>query len=596
MPIGTDLTQISTYDGSANLLSQQVGAPLAVVAGTANAFGTSLSPITLDANPGAITATAGSGISGSQPNFTVPNSSAVTFALSQIDAGGSAFGAQPGQPTMTNAAASGTGATASITGSTLTLTPPSSAASTNVVVEADPAGTQDVTTTLTASPAPGATSFSLASASGIYPGANLILDYETFSGATLLQETALVTNVSGTTITIASGLAHAHTLGASVRHYSDNLVSSANPFTVMIGFIMPIAFNASAVTEALVYNNNFSLQTGMQTLPASESTYAHIDANDNLYIGDAGNDVVYGQQYIPGTGFGTVTFHQGNSVNSGYGGGFPPGFDVSSNGTVLIENGAASTPELVAFAPGTSSNPTTFNSSFPIISWQTENYYLPTVSILTDRSSNVFGYAFDIWQTSGAVKDQIVVTNGSSEQDINSSALTSTFFSEVSNGSQGIVLIWDQGRQSLIYANAPIGGPYSMLEFPRSGTTGAVLSTTPTTIANLAGPPIWATASKDGSNVAVAWGNGNGATVSIFHNNGSSWSHVSGGSALESTPFPNFTAIHFLSDGNLMVLDSNGVYENFWQFTNVGASVGSVYNAQNDFGSGWIIYDFGVSP
>jgi hypothetical protein len=588
MPVGNDLTQISTFDGSANLLSQQVGSPLAVVAGTANTFGTSLSPITLDAAPSTITAVGGSGVIGTQPNFTVNVSGTKTFTLSQVDAHGTAFGLQPGLPTLIHASATGAGASASISGSTLTLTPPTSAASTNVAVEADPAGTQDVTTTLTSSPDSGATSFTVSSTSGIYPGANLIVDYGTFGITTFLQESVLVTSVSGTTITVAPGLAHAHTSGASVLHYSDNLVSSADSFIVAINpiLLVPIAGNGSNL-KALVYDGTFTLQTGSLTIPTTSSyLVARLDSNDNLYIFNGQANGVTRSTYTPGTGFGSTTTYSGiPAETNGY-----FGFDVSSNGTVAVENFWNITPELTIFPAGTSSSPITFTSALGQY-WVTSVYYIPhpTVAVLTDGSSNVFGYAYDVWYDFGTANDQIVVTNGSSEQDINNSSITSQFHTGFANPT----LVWDQGRQSLIYANIDaVGGNYSILEFPRNGTTGASLQTSPTTIGNVTDVPQWVAASKDGSNVAVAWGAFPFTAVSIFHNNGSSWSLASGGSTLAGKTF-YFSSMQFLSNGNLMILDFQNA--NFWQFTNVGTAVGSAYDLTGDFGSGYIPRNFAVA-
>jgi hypothetical protein len=591
MPIGSDLTQISTYDGSSNLLSQQVGPPLTVVAGTLNTLGTPFAPITLDANPSTITTTSGSGVSGSQPNFRINNNSVVTFILSQVDAGGTTFVPQPGLPTMTHAAATGTGASASISGSQLTLTPASSGRLTYAVVEADPAGTQDVTTTLTSPSTMGATSFTVASASGIYPGANLILDYETYSGSTFLQESALVTNVSGTTITVASGLTHAHSSGAGVEHFSDNLVSSADPFTVTISpvLIVPIGQN-SGVWKALAYNSSYSLQAGNLTSSTEEFDMTQFDANDNLYILDAYTAyTIYRYTYTPGTGFGSVTTYSGipNVSSQQY-----LDFDVSGNGTVAVENSSV-TPELTIFPAGTSSSPTNFTSSLDSTIWNTVVGYPnePSVAVLTDGSSNVFGYAFDVYTLDASATDEIVVTNGSSEQDLSSSSI----ISEYNRDPQESMLTWDQGRQSLIFVNngMDMSGNHPILEFPRNGTTGASLQSTATTIGTVAGTPYAVAASEDGSSVAVGWRNGSGTgfNVSIFHNNGSGWTLASSGSSLASTTFSNLAAVHFLANGNLAVTDG----QNLQQFTGVGASFGPSYNLINDFGGGYYINDFAAS-
>jgi hypothetical protein len=158
-------------------------------------------------------------------------------------------------------------------------------------------------------------------------------------------------------------------------------------------------------------------------------------------------------------------------------------------------------------------------------------------------------------------------------------------------------MLWDQGRQSLIYANdqADMSGNYSILEFPRNGTTGASLQTSPTTILNVTNFPQSIALSKDGNNLAVYSGAFPSASVSIFHNNGSSWSLASGGSALAGQTLYTFESMNFLSNGNLMILISqnpNGMF----QFTDTGAAVGSVYDMSGDFGSGYRIGDFSVSP
>ncbi len=115
---------------------------------------------------------------------------------------------------------------------------------------------------------------------------------------------------------------------------------------------------------------------------------------------------------------------------------------------------------------------------------------------------------------------------------------------------------------------------------------------------SVGGYPFGVAASRDGSYVAVAWNNtGATCTVSIFHNNGSSWSLASGSSTLASATFANFTALHFLPSGNLVIVDSvpDGSTVNLWQFTNAGAKVGATYNALTNFGAGYSVVDFAVS-
>jgi hypothetical protein len=582
LPPGTDTTQMTTYDGtnqSGNVLSQQVFSA-SVTAGKANSF-----TVTLDANPGAVSVAASSGgVTGTYPSFTVNGTAAVNFTVGVVDAHGTAFGSQSGQPAFNHAAATGTGASASVSGTTMTVTPPSSGTSTNVVVDADPAAATDVSTTLNSSPAGGATSFAVASATGIYAGQNLVLDYETFSGSTLLQESVHVTNVSGTNVTISPGLAHAHVAGAAVRHYGDNLSPSIASFTIAISatLIAPVGCDSNADCKALVYNTSFSKQTGALTSTTEAYSYARFDTADDLFIADQDLETVYKSRYTVGTGFGSSTTYSG--IPGSQPGNF--GFDVSSSGAVVVENSPGTTPELDAFAAGSSSAPTTFTTStLNPTTWQTITEFLfPTAAVLSDGSGNVFGYAFEVLNVNGTAHDQIVVTSGSSEQDINSSQIASVYVNDPTSA----VLTWDVGRQSLIYVNSDTGSgsSYAILEFPRSGTTNASLQTTPTTVGAVAGYPGSVAASRDGSYVAVAWNNGSATSVTIFHNNGSSWSSV----ATLGTTFPEFTAMHFVPSGNLVVVDSgdNGtnIYANLWQFTNAGALVGSgPYNAEGDFSS-----------
>jgi hypothetical protein len=594
LPPGTDTLSIAGFDGlnaGGNLLSRQI-VTKTVVVGANDFTGT---PITLDAVPGAISVVALSGPTGTYPAFSVSGTAPVTFTVSVVDAHGTAFAGQPGVPTITHAAATGTGASAVVSGTTLTLTPPSSGTSTSVVVDADPLGTQDVTTTLASSPAAGATTFSVTSATGIVAGQNLVLDYETFSGTTLLQESALVTNVSGTTITVSSGLAHAHASGAGVRHYADNLTPSTASFIVTITtppvFIVPVASLDVTHSKALVYNPSFALQTGSLTSSAQYS-YGRFDSSGKLYILDENADLIYRSQYTAGTGFGAVTNLTGIPGQP-----FIVGFDVSSNGTVAVENSAGISPQLDFYAPGVTT-PATFSSSLASGTWQTATeYYFPSVAVLTDGSGNVFGYAYDVNNVDGVTHDQIVVTSGTSEQDVNSSSIVSTSF----NGTSVPVLAWDQGRQSLIYGNSEASAGFSILEFLRNGTTGAVLQTSPATVGTVTGYPQAVAASRDGSYVAVAWDNGGGTngsdtTVSIFHNNGSAWALASGGSALAGTSFANFTSVHFLPSGNLLVSDSDGSsYSHLAQYSNVGALVGTVHDVTGDFGSTYLINDVAVS-
>jgi len=94
MPIGTDETQISIYDANGatgNLLAETLYSA-GVVEGHANAFGSGATPITLDANPGAITVGATNGEGGSQSaGFSVNGSAEETYSLAVVDEHGTAL-------------------------------------------------------------------------------------------------------------------------------------------------------------------------------------------------------------------------------------------------------------------------------------------------------------------------------------------------------------------------------------------------------------------------------------------------------------------------------------------------------------------------
>jgi hypothetical protein len=138
------------------------------------------------------------------------------------------------------------------------------------------------------------------------------------------------------------------------------------------------------------------------------------------------------------------------------------------------------------------------------------------------------------------------------------------------------------------------GSTYSILEFPHTGSTdAATLSTSPTTIGSVSGYPLSAATSRDGTYVAVAWGNSGGTvSVTLFHNSGTGWAQ----SLTLSATFSNFDAIHFLSNGNFVVCDSaqDGSTANLDTFTTGGTE--SAYNAASNFGANYTINDFAVSP
>jgi len=597
LPLGSDTIQIGTYDATGatgNLLSQNATTHT-IVQGQANQIGTSASPITLDANPGALSVVALSGPSGTYPTFTQNGTGTATFTVTDADAHGTAFGTQPGIPTITHALATGTGASASISGTTLSVTPPSSG-STTVVVDADPAGTQDVTTTLSSAVSAGATSFTVASASGISVGQNLVLDYEGLSGSTLLQEAVKVTGVSGSTINLASALAHAHASGAAVRHYSDNLTSAAALFTMTVvqSVIAPVGAYGTT-SKALVFNTSFVQQTGTLSSTTAAYNFARFDASDNLYIGDQANYTVYRTPFSTSSGFGSTTTYSGIPPSASQNGNIS--FDVSTNGALVVENSLGVTPQLDVYAAGQSSSPATFTTStLNAATWETATEYgFPTVAILADTSGTPWGYAYDVFNVGGSPNDEIVVTNGAgSEQDISGATITSQF----GNDPTPAVLTENIGRQSLIYVNSHVNGSgqYTVLEFPRNGTSGASLQTTPTTVGSSTNTPAYVAASPDGTYVAVAWAGGAGYTVSVYRYSGG-WSTYATGT-LASATFQTFAAMHFLPNDNLVIGDngSSGVSPELWQFTPAGAAVGTnPTSIATLFGTNYSLNDVAVS-
>jgi hypothetical protein len=619
LPIGTDTTQIATYDATGatgNLLSEQL-VSAAVLEGHSNTFSA-----TLDANPGTIGLTAGTNVTGASSPYVLSGSGNATFTLSLVDAHGTAFGSpttQLGQPAFDDTgAATGTGASATISGTTLTVTPPTSGA-TSVVVNADPAGTV-TSTTLTSSPAASATSFTVASTTKIFPGVNLVLDYETFSGTTLLQESVHVTNVSGSTITISTGLVHAHASGHAVRLYSDNLTPSDVNFAVdPPSYIAPVGTEYPG-SEAFAYSDSFVAQTGSVTSGSATYDAARFDGSDILYLLDSPLNEIYEKQYTAGSGFTNVATVTGLTTQQGTN--YAPfsaniAFDVSHSGNVAVVDSAGSMYQLQTFLSGQSSAALNFTSSTLTLGngWQTVQPYLngavPTVAVLDDASETVFGYAYavgTIYNTGSSscntTADRIVVvnTNGSSEQDLTNGDIISQYC----NDSTPAVLTWDNGRQSLIYGNSHPngGGTYPLYEFPRVGTTGANLNSTtsaPTeSIGTVTGAPIFVAASRDGQYVAVAYESTN-ISVRIFHNSGTSWAVASSGSALETGPdggggFSQFTSMHFLTNGNLVVTDSTAGAGDLYQYTNVGASSGvGPLNLFGPFGGAYTVTDVAIS-
>jgi len=592
MPIGTDETQISIEDASSNLLAETLYSAT-VVEGHANTFGSVASPITLDANPGAITAnTQTSGTS-----FAQNGTSAESYTLAVVDAHGTAFGSQPGLPTFANnAAVTGcSGSTTSVSGATLTLTPGSSCTSFTFAVAADPAGTRNVTTTLASSPSAGATSFTVSSASGIFIGQYLVIDELAFSGTTVLTEKALVTGVSGTTITVSTGLSHAHSSGANVYHYSDNLGPSTASWSVTIAvtLIAPLGCNGNATEtcELVTYNTSLGDPTQVLATTTKSYTYGRFDTRDDLFIADQANYHVYSTTYNSGT----QTFGTLSTVGSPPNTGSNFGFDVSigtatQSGAVGMNNFYYATPgdtPWLSFIPQGGSSVTNWTSSLEA----SGNWYSPTelqfpsVAVLDNASGTVFGYAFDIANVDDATPDEIVVTTGANgvEQDISSPYITS-----VSGNDPAIpVLAWDNGRQSLIYVNATTGGSANVIELTRNGTTGASLNA-PVSVGSVAGLPEYVAVSRDGTSVAVAWYNGTTDEITWFHNPGTGWTT----GATVNPGFQAFTSMHFIPGDNLVATDSGpnqagtSIFVNLYEFTPSGTQIsGSPHSATTDFAS-----------
>jgi len=627
MPIGTDETQISIYDANGaggNLLAETLYSA-SVVEGHANTFGSGATPITLDANPGAITVGATNGEGGNQAaGFSVNGTAEETYSLAVVDKHGTAFVAgQQGLPAFNNAANSGcAGSTSAISGGVLDVTPSGSCSALNVVVDADPAAATDVSAALTSSPAIGATSFTVSVTSGtIFVGQNLVVDYENFAGgSTLLQESVKVTAVSGSTITISPGFVHAHTTGANVRHYADNLSPATAPFTVSIAasLITPVGIDSNNNSEAIAFSNTFAEESpgtlikdtnaspcagytdGGNEIPGCFFDYAKFDAADLLFIADQGNEQIYESQYTQGSGFSgfTVAGQTGTPIPEQQG---LFGFDVSENGTAMVANCCGTTPTIQAWTAGATSSSVNYTTSLgPTWYTQTQDYFT-TAAVLANSSNTVFGYATLMDDTSVSATDVILVTTGSgSEQDFTDSSIYSISAQTCCNFA---TLAWDQGRQTLIYGNSQSSGGYQVWEYPRNGTTGAQITATgKLEVASLSGYPQYIAPSRDGAYIAIAWYNGStGTNVSVYHFNGTAWVLYSGTNPLAGYVFQQFTSVHFLpgSPGNLVITDSgtnesSQIYANLYQFTAAGTAVAGVTNPtsiEGDFASSSFIID-----
>jgi len=502
------------------------------------------------------------------------------------------------------------------------VTPSGSCSALNVVVDADPAAATDVSAALTSSPAIGATSFTVSVTSGtIFVGQNLVVDYENFAGgSTLLQESVKVTAVSGSTITISPGFVHAHTSGANLRHYADNLSPATAPFTVSIAtsLITPVGIDSNNNSEAIAFSSTFAEESpGTLIKDANASPcagytdggndiagcffgYAKFDAADLLFIADQGNEQIYESQYTQGSGFSgfTVAGQTGTVIPEQQG---LFGFDVSENGTAMVANCCGTTPTIQAWTAGATSSSVNYTTSLgPTWYTQTEDYFT-TAAVLANSSNTVFGYATLMFDTSASAADVILVTTGSgSEQDFTDSNIYSLSEQTCCNFA---TLAWDQGRQTLIYGNSQSSGGYQVWEYPRNGTTGAQITATgKLEVASLSGYPQYIAPSRDGAYIAIAWYNGStGTQVSVYHFNGTAWVLYSGTNPLAGYVFQQFTSVHFLpgSPGNLVITDSgtnesSQIYANLYQFTAAGTAVAGITNPtaiESDFASSSFVVD-----
>jgi hypothetical protein len=599
LPPKTDTIFITVWDANGatgNELASQIYSA-SVIAGQANQFGTPSAPIILDAQPGAVALAASGGETGTYPAFTASGPNAETYTVADADTHGSAFGSQPGIPSTTwTTGVTGTGGSVAVNAGTLTVTPPSSS-SFAVAVDDPPAGTRNVNVTTTSPLSAGGTTAAVTSTSNLYPGRKIVIDPVTFSGTTDIEEHVTITSVSGSTIAFSPAVLNAHATGATIQAYSDNCTPGFAAFTVsvVLPLIAPVAENAIGVAEALVFNTAFAQQAGSLTSDTEAFNFARFDASDNFYIGDQENDTVHRAPYTKGTGFGAQTTYTGLPPASAQAGSV--GFDVGTNGTVAVQNSVIS-PQLDYYAPGTSSSPGAFTTSLGSSNWYTiTESGFSTVAVLENSASVTFGYAYEVFDSGTSANDEIVVTSGSGEQDIST---LSNFNDDPTPG----ILTWNQGRQSLIYVSSKGAEASAVLEYPRNGTTGATLVSSPTIIGSTSGPPISVAASVDGTYVAVAYVSGSDfPAVALFHYSGASWSSVATSSALTTTPFRNFATMHFIPDGDLVLVhsgsnDTSTPYTNFYEYTTAGAlqsGFTNPFNATSDVQSNFGICDSGAN-
>jgi hypothetical protein len=381
-------------------------------------------------------------------------------------------------------------------------------------------------------------------------------------------------------------------------------------------YIVPVGVVGGGTSaNAFVFDAAFTAQPG--TLPASPASYnsARFNASRLLYILDTDYDKIDTARYVPRTGFApgsTLTGlpPQAAGVTSNF------GFDVSRRGSAGVVNTDGSSPQLDIYkttgaTPPTTPTATFSSSNFPPSTFEAINPYVneaaPVTAVLEDARGRDFGVAYSVGQISGSgAPDEIVVVpiGGGSETEVNpvAAGITSQYVPDVYPG----LMTWNAGRQTLIYANAHSQTSNTVLELPRSGTSGASLTTTgEETVATIAGEPDFIAASQDGHYVAVAVATASSIIVSIYDNSGTtggsgSWSLSStatGSGSLGSTSFNAFTSMHFLSNDDLVVANSttDGSVQQLYEFATSGAPVIGVTSISSTTGASFDINDVAVS-
>jgi hypothetical protein len=605
IPPGTDTLTITSFDAAnagGQLLSQQIVAET-VVAGAANDF--TASPITLDAAPGSVTVTPpGAGVTGSvATGFTVTGLSAVVFGVQALDSHGTAFSGQPGTPSLKVVSSAPAVATAALNGppaTQLTLTPVATGTTSVGLYTIAPHGAgSTVFTTAAAAILSGATSFTVASATGITNGATLILD----SGAN--QETVHVTTVSGTTVNLSAGTAHAHALAAPVADPgSDGLSFGAVVFNVTIETTLvalggcgssacqidEFSYGGGAFTERGTPIPNSSFPAG------ANIEFMNFDSANTLYSADDNDYTIEEFPFVTATQSSSHT--SSPTITTGLNGNTnaPFGFEVSSNGTIAASLETSSEdavnvpvgPQLVAYQPGaTSASPTHLfanvaGSDFSGGPEGTE----PTSAVLTGSTGAVFGYAVTLVDQNTNVNNRIGVY------------FSDGTFLEISDGIVGNysnptnpMLAWDQAAQSLIFVDtSPSGtGTSGVLEYKYSGSdTFAAHSLLHT----LSGYGEDLTISRDGE-IGVAYECAGDTESCLDVYNKSTRANEPGWTAKVS-PGTTVNAIHFFPDDSFLVIDGNTAYV----YGSSGSVPGTTISGQvtpGDVPSGWVASDGAIS-